>query len=78
MIDSIIVSVFQKTDIAEINSLKLYDYENSFNNYFVDSNNSSINLQYFKWFNNPKFKKTDNSFLKDFKEWFSNYFFNAK
>ncbi|MFX0004436.1 MAG: hypothetical protein ACFE9C_11610 [Candidatus Hodarchaeota archaeon] len=75
MIDSIIVSVFQKTDIAEINSLKLYDYEHSLNNYFIEDKNSSINQQYFEWFSNPKFEKTNNSFLKDFNKWFIDYFF---
>ncbi|MFX1432002.1 MAG: hypothetical protein ACFFCY_17680 [Promethearchaeota archaeon] len=78
MIDSIIVSTYQKTDIAEINSLKLSDYENSLNNYFIDDNNSSMNQKYFKWFNNPKFDKINNSFLKDFENWFSNYFFDSK
>lgn len=72
MSDSIIVSMFQKANIAEINSLKLFDYEDSFMDYF--NNNSNSYQQYFKWFDTPKFKKANNSYLKDFRKWFSEYF----
>lgn len=75
MLDSIVIDVFQKTNIAEINSLKLFDYENSLNNYFNNHNNSSIYQKYFEWFDNPKYEKNNNSFLKDFKKSFCEFFF---
>jgi len=75
MSDSVILSIFQKTNIAEINSLKLYDYENSLTNYFSNSNNSNFYQRYFKWFDHTKFEKTNNSFLKDFKKCFCDFFF---
>jgi len=75
MSDSVILSIFQKTNIAEINSLKLNDYENSLTNYFSNSNNSNFYQRYFKWFDHTKFEKTNNSFLKDFKKWFCDFFF---
>lgn len=76
MSDSVILSIFQKTNIAEINSLKLNDYENSLTNYFSNSNNSNFYQRYFKWFDHTKFEKTNNSFLNDFKKWFCDFFFN--
>ena len=75
MSDSVILSIFQKTNIAEINSLKLYDYENSLTNYFSNSNNSNFYQRYFKWFDHTKFEKTNNSFLQDFKKCFCDFFF---
>jgi hypothetical protein len=78
MLNSIIIDVFRKTDIAEINSLKLYDYENSLKNYFSNHNNYKIYQRYFDWFERPIVKKTHNSFLKDYKKWFTDYFFNSK
>ncbi len=75
MLNSVIIDIFQKADIAEINSLKLYDYENSLNNYFNNETNSDFYRRYFKWFETPRFKKLNNSYLKDFRKWFSDYFF---
>lgn len=74
MSESIITSIFQKANIAEINSLSLLDYEKSLNNYFSDNINSKIYQQYFKWFNNPKFGKNNGSLLKEFKNWFYDFF----
>ncbi len=75
MSNSIILSIFEKTSVAEINSLKLYEYENSFTDYFSNDTNSDINLQYLKWFDKSKIKEHNNSSLKEFRKWFSDYFF---
>ncbi len=75
MTESIIAAIFQITNIAEINSLSLSDYENSIYNYFSDNNSSNFYQRYFKWFNNLKFEKTNTSFLKDFDKWFHEFFF---
>ncbi len=75
MLDSVILSIYQKTNIAEINSLKLRDYENSHTNYFSNSINSNFYQRYFKGFDHTKFEKTDNSFLEDYKKWFREFFF---
>lgn len=75
MFDSVILSIFQKTNIAEINSLKLYDYENSHTNYFSNKINSNFYQRYFECFDYTKFEKTNNSFLKDYKKWFCEFFF---
>lgn len=75
MIESVVSSLFQITNIAEINSLSLFDYENSIYNYFSDKNSSNFYQQYFKWFSNNKFEKTNTSFIKDFDKWFSDFFF---
>ena len=70
-----ILSIFQITDIAEINSLSLNDYGNSINNYFNNVINSKFYQRYFKWFNNDKFEKSNTSFLKDFDKSFQDFFF---
>ena len=75
MFDSVILSVFQETNIAEISSLELYDYENSHTNYFYNSLNSNFYQRYFEWFDHTKFEKTNNSFLEDYKKWFCEFFF---
>jgi len=74
MSDSIVVSIFQKTNIAEINSSKLFEYENSLNSYFSNENNSNLSQRYFKWFDYTKFEKINNSTLKDFGKWFCKSF----
>jgi hypothetical protein len=68
MSDSVVVSIFQKSNIAEINSMRLFDYENSLYNYFNDENSSTICQRYFKWFEHTKFDKTNNSFISDFEK----------
>ena len=75
MFDSVILSIFQKTNIAEISSLTLYDYEKSHTNYFYNSLNSKPYQRYFKWFDHTKFEKTNSSFLEDYKKWFCEFFF---
>ena len=75
MYDSVVVSIFQKTNIAEINSRRLFDYENSLNHYFNDVNSSNFCQKYFKWFDYKKFGKNNNSFLKDFERSFYDIFF---
>ncbi len=75
MSDSVVISIFNKTNIAEINSLRLFDYENSLYNYFSDKNSSNFCQRYFKWFESTKFYKTYNSFLNDFEKWFYDFFF---
>jgi hypothetical protein len=75
MLDSVILSIFQKTNIAEISSLELHDYENSHTNYFYNSLNSNPYQRYFKWFDHTKFEKTNNPFLEDYKKWFCEFFF---
>jgi hypothetical protein len=74
MTESIIISIFQEANIAEINSLSLSDYGNSINNYFSDKNNTDFYKQYFKWFSHIKFEKTNTSSLKYFKKSFQDFF----
>ena len=74
MTESVIASIFQITDIAEINSLSLIEYRNSINNYFEDSENSNLYKRYYKWFDNSKFEKTNTSFLKEFNKSFQDFF----
>ena len=74
MTESVIVSIFQITDIAEINSLSLFDFGNSLNTYFKDTNSSTFCHRYFKWFEHSKFDKTNNSHLKDFDNWLYDFF----
>ena len=75
MSDSVVVSIFQKINIAEINNLRLFDYETSLNHYFSDNNSSSFCQRYFKWFDYTKFEKNNNSFLKDFERFYNDFFF---
>lgn len=75
MLNATILSIFKTTDIAEMNSQKLYEYGNSLNNYFNNTNNSSTYKQYYKWFEKPKLEKSNNSLLKDFKKSFCEFFF---
>lgn len=75
MTESVVVSIFQINDIAEINNSSLFDYENSINNYFSDNHSPNFYQQYFKWFNHDEFEKTNTSFLKDFNKWFHDFFF---
>ncbi|MFX1384943.1 MAG: hypothetical protein ACFFBP_21145 [Promethearchaeota archaeon] len=75
MTESVFISIFKKTAIAEINSLKLFDYESSLNNYFENNNNSKFDQGYFEFYDNALFEEIDNSLLKEYEEWFCNYFF---
>lgn len=75
MLKSTIISVFEANNVAEMNSPKLYEYGDSLNNYFNNTNNSNAYKQYFKWFEKPQFEKTNNSLLKDFKKSFCEFFF---
>ena len=68
MSDSVVISIFQKNNIAELNSLRLFDYENSLRNYFSDKDSPNFCQRYFKWFEHTKFDKTNNSFLSDFEK----------
>ena len=74
MIDSIIIVAFQITDVAEVNSLKLFDYEQSLNYHFSHESNSKFYQRYFKSLDRSKFEKTNNSFLRDFEQWFYDFF----
>lgn len=74
MIDSVSILTFQITSIAEINSSKLLDYEQSLNYYFSDNSNSKFYQRYFKWFDHSKFEKINNSFLMEFEQWFYDFF----
>jgi len=69
--------IFQKSYIAELNSLLLFDYERSFKKYYNKNKNSNFFSKFFKWFDNSKFDKINNSFLNDFEVSFNNFFFNS-
>jgi hypothetical protein len=73
MSDSVVISLFQKVNIAELNSLRLFDYEDSLNNYFSNNNSSNLCQQYFKWFEHTKFNET-NSHMNYFEKWFYDFF----
>lgn len=75
MTETDITSIFEITNIAEINSLSLIEYKTSINNYFEDNENSDLYKQYYKWFNNTKYEKTNSSFLKEFNKSFQDFFF---
>ncbi|MFW9829333.1 MAG: hypothetical protein ACFFEY_17295 [Candidatus Thorarchaeota archaeon] len=75
MTESIYMSIFKKTTIAEINSLKLFDYESSLNNYFEENNHSKFDQGYFKLYDNGLPQEIQNSLLKEYEEWFCKYFF---
>jgi hypothetical protein len=75
MLKSEIISVFEANKVAEMNNSKLFEYGHSLNKYFSNTNNSSAYKQYFKWFEKPKFENTNNSFIKDFKKSFCEFFF---
>jgi hypothetical protein len=68
-------SIFEITNIAELNSLSLYEYGDSINNYFDERKNSNFYQRYFKWFNNSNFEKSNTSFLKDYNKSFQEFFF---
>ncbi|MFX1420557.1 MAG: hypothetical protein ACFE9N_16795 [Promethearchaeota archaeon] len=74
MTESEFMSIFQIADIAEINSLSLFDYGNSLDIYFNYNNSSNFCKRYFKWFDHSKFDKTNNTYLKDFDKWFHEFF----
>lgn len=71
------ILVFQKSYIAELNSLLLFDYGNSFKKYYNKEKRSSFSSKFFKWFDHSKFDKTNNSFLNDFEVYFNNFFFKS-
>lgn len=75
MLKSVIISVFEANNVAEMNCPKLYEYGDSLNNYFNNTNNSNAYKQYFKWFERPKLENTNNSLLKDYKKSFCDFFF---
>jgi hypothetical protein len=75
MSDSMLLSIFEKTTIAEINSFKLNDYESSLHNYFTNNNSSDFYQGFFKFFDSVLFEEINNSFLKEYKKWFCSYFF---
>ncbi|MFX1316623.1 MAG: hypothetical protein ACFE9T_12220 [Promethearchaeota archaeon] len=74
MSGSVVISIFQKINIAELNSLSLFDFENSLKTYFSDESSSNFCQRYFKWFEYTKFDKTNNSFLNEFDKWFYDFF----
>jgi hypothetical protein len=75
MLKSVIVSVFEANNVAEVNSSKLFEYGHSLNKYFNNTNNSNVYKQYFKWFEKPISENTNNSLLKDFEKSFCEFFF---
>jgi hypothetical protein len=75
MTESIYISIFKKTAIAEINSLKLSDYKRSLNNYFENNNDSKFDQGYFKFYTNTLPEEIQNSLLKEYEEWLCKYFF---
>jgi hypothetical protein len=77
MSDIISKSIFQISDIAELNSLTLFDYERSFNKYYNHINKSKSSLDIQKWFDHSNFNKTANLFIKDFEEYFLNFIFKS-
>ena len=74
MTESGFISIFHMADVAEVNSLSLFDYETSLNNYFNSNNSPTFCQQYFKWFDHSKFDTTINKYLNDFDKWFHDFF----
>jgi hypothetical protein len=68
------LSIFEITEIAEINSLSLYEYGTSINKYFNEKQDSNFYQQYFGWFEYSQFEKTNTSFIKEFNKSFRDYF----
>ncbi|NVM35744.1 MAG: hypothetical protein HWN81_09125 [Candidatus Lokiarchaeota archaeon] len=73
MYDSDNSLIFQKSNIAELNSMLLFDYGNSLKKYYNGKKRSHIHSKFFKWFDHSKFDKTNNSFLNDFEDYFYNF-----
>ncbi len=69
--------IFQKSNIAELNSMLLFDYEHSLKKYYYSKKSSHFHLEFFKWFNHSKFDKTNNSFINDFEEYIDNFVFKS-
>ncbi|MFX1567472.1 MAG: hypothetical protein ACFFCV_03795 [Promethearchaeota archaeon] len=74
MTETEISSIFEITDIAEINSLSLNEYGTSINNYFGDKQNSDLYKRYYEWFDHSKFEKINTTFLKEFNKSFQDFF----
>ena len=73
MFDSDNSLIFQKSYIAELNSMLLFDYGHSLEKYYNGKKRSNFHSQFFKWFDHSKFDKTDNSFLNDFEDYIFNF-----
>lgn len=65
--------IFQKSNIAELNSMLLFDYEFSLKKYYNGKKSSHFYVEFFKWFDHSKFDKTNNYFLNDFEDYFFNF-----
>jgi len=66
---------FQKSDVAELNSMLLFDYEHSFKKYYNNEKKSNFHVRYFKWFDHSKFDMTENTFLNEFEQHFYKFVF---
>jgi len=73
MSDSDNLLIFQKSNIAELNSMLLFDYGNSLKKYYNSKKRSNFHSKFFKWFDHSKFDKSNNSFLNDFEDYFFNF-----
>ena len=69
--------IFQKSDIAELNSLLLFDYEQSLKKYYNNEKKSDFHLRFFKWFDHSKFDKSSNTSLNEFEEHFYKFVFKS-
>lgn len=65
--------IFQKSYIAELNSMLLFDYGHSLEKYYNSKKRSNFHSQFFKWFDHSKFDKSNKSFLNDFEDYFFNF-----
>jgi hypothetical protein len=75
MSDSDPIFLHQKSNIAELNSLTLFDYERSFKKHY--NNTKRTNSEFYKWFDHSKFDKSKNFFLNDYKDYFLNVVFKS-
>jgi len=73
MSDSDYSLFFQKSNIAELNSMLLFDYGHSLNKYYNGKKKSNFHSKFFKWFDHSKFDISNNSFLNEFEDYFYNF-----
>jgi hypothetical protein len=77
MSDLISLSLDQKSNIAELNSLSLFDYERAFNKYYNHIKKSKPKSEIYKWFDQLNHQEPNNFFLRDFEDYFMNFIFKS-
>jgi len=75
MIKSDFLLYFDISNIAEINSLSLIDFEKSLNNFFFNHEIPDFSSGFMRNFGTIKFGEIDNSIMKDFEKSLQEFFY---